>query len=561
MADLRLYAQNEGALYQGGSGNDTVQVNTGAISASTLQGLAGNDVIFLGNETDEVKIVVSGGAGSAAFGAAKAPNTTAGYTISGFFDTAGTISKSMTTASILTAGTTTAITLQALISTGISGIATSTVNGNAGNDSIFLGDQLRNFVGGFIAGGAGNDLVGTYNSGGATTGKINAELTASTLNGGEGNDTVFVNFSGDSAKDFVINGNAGNDSVVFSSVSAGARSALIGGGKGADTILASFMSGSGFTVNGGDGNDTITLDVNSAITNALIQGDTLNTHSGDDTITIGMDAGSAVTIQGLGGNDSIVISTASGGGANLVAGNAGNDTIFFSAGAAGANDISGWTVNGGAGNDSILLTAWTAAGLISSLFQGGAGDDTITLAAIAEGSAGASGTTIVGGAGADALTNSAAQAVGGDATFAYSAYSDSTLSNLDTVTFNTAAISANAVGGTYGSSNIRLSFGMGGITLASGAGAMNTQVSASGGFILWSGYSDNSLTSRVSAIDASYTSTGSLAVFTTDNTTRYVFVQGGATDTVIKLSDEVSLTAGSATLTVTGGTAVGLGAT
>ena len=141
MADLRLFGQNEGALYQGGSGNDTIQINTGAISASTLQGLAGNDVIFLGNETTTEKIIQSGGTGSA--GQSTAIFGTAGFTISGFYETAGAIiNGSITTSTILSAGQTTAITMQSLVTTGISGIATSTINGIAGNDSVFLGDQL-----------------------------------------------------------------------------------------------------------------------------------------------------------------------------------------------------------------------------------------------------------------------------------------------------------------------------------------------------------------------------------------------------------------------------------
>ena len=226
MADTRLYAQNEGALYQGGSGNDTVQVSTGALSASTLQGLAGNDLIYLGNETQREEVTVSGGQGTAGLSV----NTTAGYSISGVFETAGTlVAGAFTTATVLTAGTTTAFAYQSLVTTGISGLATSTINGNAGNDSVFLGDQLRAFGGVLVGGGKGNDMVGTYNSAAAITGKLNAEFTASTINGGEGNDTVWVNFSGGSAKDVVVNGNAGADSVVFSAASAGLRSGLIGG--------------------------------------------------------------------------------------------------------------------------------------------------------------------------------------------------------------------------------------------------------------------------------------------------------------------------------------------
>ena len=52
---------------------------------------------------------------------------------------------------------------------------------------------------------------------------------------------------------------------------------------------------------------------------------------------------------------------------------------------------------------------------------------------------------------------------------------------------------------------------MGLTTGVSGAGAVGA-VSASGGFVVWSGYSDNSLTARVSAINAGYTTTGDFAV-------------------------------------------------
>ena len=79
-------------------------------------------------------------------------------------------------------------------------------------------------------------------------------------------------------------------------------------------------------------------------------------------------------------------------------------------------------------------------------------------------------------------------------------------------------------------------------------------VSASGGFVVWSGYSDNSLTARVSAINAGYTTTGDYAVFTTDNTTRYLFVQGGTNDIVARLSDDNQLSAGNASIIRSGNT-------
>ena len=126
---------------------------------------------------------------------------------------------------------------------------------------------------------------------------------------------------------------------------------------------------------------------------------------------------------------------------------------------------------------------------------------------------------------------------------------------MDTITFNTAAISAG--GAAYVSSRVRIDITTGSVTLVSGAGASG-QISATGGYVVFSGYSDNSLTARVSAIDASFTTTGDAGVFTTDNTTRYLFVQGGTTDLVVRLSDEASLSAGKAGI-FKSGTTIGFG--
>ena len=127
---------------------------------------------------------------------------------------------------------------------------------------------------------------------------------------------------------------------------------------------------------------------------------------------------------------------------------------------------------------------------------------------------------------------------------------------MDTITFNTAAVSA---GTTFDSSRVRVNITTGSVTLATGVGdSANGQVSAKSGCIIFSGYFDNSLTARVSAIDAQYTTTGVAAVFTTNNTTRYLFVQGGTTDLVARLSDDDQLSAGLAGIFKSGNT-IGFG--
>ena len=153
-----------------------------------------------------------------------------------------------------------------------------------------------------------------------------------------------------------------------------------------------------------------------------------------------------------------------------------------------------------------------------------------------------------GGAGADSITVSAIGARWFCDIRLH--HQQSTLGSMDTLTFNTAAVSADADAG-FGSSQVLVDVSMG-LTTVSGAGAVG-QVSASGGLV-WSGYSDNSLTARVSAINAGYTTTGDYAVFTTDNTTRYLFVQGGTNDIVARLSDDNQLSAGNASIIRSGNT-------
>jgi len=571
MAKIKLYVSEGGSLNQGGSGKDSIYSETGAISTSTVQGQEGNDLIFFGNQTTSKTYTAAinpqgiYSAGKKLTAGASAGNAVLSY--SGLFVSANKIENAVTSTAIdwvSAGGYTAGLTVNTLQQSGISGIVGSTINGNAGNDSVFLGDQVRSAVNSFIGGGAGNDMVGTYNSGANTAGELNGILSSVTMNGGEGNDTVFVNFSGNSGKDIIINGNKGNDSVTFSSVSAGLNSGLVGGGQGTDTITLDIQGGYKFTVNGGDGADQMTLNMQGAASAGhtysagLIQGDTTNTQSGDDTILLTTNAFSNTTIQGFAGNDSIVISAASGGGKNLVAGNAGNDTIYIKSAGVQSGDLSAWTINGGAGNDSIQISAASAGALASSVFNGGQGKDTITLDManiLSAGAAVSKAVTINGGAGADLLTNNAWGSAGGSGSFAWSGYDASTLDAMDTIAFSTASVSA---GASFGSARAILRFAQGGLSLSTGTG--QSGVSAKSGHIVWSGYTDENLTARVASIDASFTTTGNFAVFTTDGTEKFLFVQGGTTDTVIKLPSVDALSAGGgAALHVDNSSAIGMG--
>ncbi|MDC3185813.1 calcium-binding protein [bacterium] len=547
MADLRFFVTQEGTLNLGGSGNDTVFNLTGLGSATSIKGVDGDDLIQLTNQTTAVTVeaelttVVSAGAGSAGL-------LNAVY--SGAYESAGTLAFGVKTAGqvSLSAGTPVASgTIQALAQTGIQTLRSTLIQGGQGNDSIYLGDQITTFDQTSVRGGAGNDVLGTYNSGANTAGDL-AHLSGSNFKGGAGNDTVFVTVSATSATDFKLAGNDGIDSVAYSGATHEANSGFLGGGAGNDTVAFAVVTASNTTLKGGVGDDTLNINIGTETNAGLI-----NAGTGADTVNITLGIVSSTSVYGASGTDSIVVSGITDNGSNIFDAGVGNDTIFFQS--AEVDTVSGASIVGGKGDDSILFQSMSAGSFQSGYIGGGAGNDTITLTDLqAMGSAGAVGATIKGGGGADSLTVSAVGAGGGSATFAYGAFAQSTLDSMDTLTFNTAAVSA---GTTFDSAQILLDLGMGITTGVSGAGAVG-QVSASGGFVVFSGYTDNSLTARVSAINAGYTTTGDYAVFTTDNTTRYLFVQGGTTDMVARLSNDDQLSAGLASIIRSGNT-IGFG--
>jgi hypothetical protein len=558
MADLRFFVSNEGTLNRGGSGNDTIFTLTGIQSADTIKGVDGNDLISFANQTtlvtEKTVIVASLSAGKNSAGGKL--NAIWG---GGAYESAGALANATFTAgqAVLSAGwdtdgnLTASGDVQSLQLTGVQTMNATLIQGGKGNDSIYLGDQLAAFNSNRIKAGDGNDILGTLNSGGATTGELK-QISGGALKGGAGNDTIYVNVSATSANAFRFAGGAGNDSVRFSGVTE-VSGALLGGGAGNDSVTFIGDSAKSTTINGGNGNDSLDFNVTTLSKKILVNG---GTDSGSDTIRLDLGVTSASTVDGGLGNDSIVVTGGNAdGGSNQYLAGGGKDTVFFES--AGASTISASTIEGGSGNDSINLEAIAAGSFKSALIKGGAGNDTITVTDHnALGSAGFAGSSIKGGGGADSITLSAVKS-GGSGTFVYTKYSESTLDATDTLTFATAAVSADA-NGAFASARILVDVAAGLNTGVSAQGALNGKVSASGGFVVFSGFSDNSLTARVSAIDAGFTTTGDFAVFTTNNTTRYLFVQGGTTDLVARLSDADALSAGQGTLVRSGNT-LGLG--
>lgn len=149
-----------------------------------------------------------------------------------------------------------------------------------------------------------------------------------------------------------VQGTTGPDSLQ------GQTGQTVNGGAGQDTLSVG-ENAAGVTLNGGAGNDTFALGGDDNSVNTTANGD-----GGNDTITAGINH-LDFTTDGGAGNDSIIVSSD---GESAISGGAGDDTIRF--------DGEGGTVAGGAGNDILDITSG-GAGDSAVTVTGGPGDDFI----------------------------------------------------------------------------------------------------------------------------------------------------------------------------------------
>jgi hypothetical protein len=547
MAKQKIFVAQEGALYQGGSGSDTIQNFTGRISANTIKGGAGSDLISFAHET--TAIVLSAGTLFSAGGGAKGSAGPAqmAVTYNGPSLSAGVVANSTKTILISAGGTAGNVTFESLRNTALLTAEGSFIQGGAGNDTVQFGDLLASVSGVTVEGGQGNDLIGSYNSGASTAGKFNTVFIGNNFRGAKGNDVINVDVSALSAAGFKLNGNSGNDTVIFSAstnVAVSGKSGEIYGGKGNDVINVTNSAGSfaDMTIGGGAGNDSVVLrQIANTFVSGLVALDASNAGTGKDTLTVDLNSWSGSTIQGYAGVDSIVLSAIDeDAGGNLIGVGRGNDIIEFGA---TTIELSGSTIQGGQGNDLIKNAGFLATDntqiFASSVIRMGAGADTLTLSADLE-TAGIAGLTVVGGAGADALT---VQNIGtaGSGTFAFESYSDSKIGSGDTILFQDANLAAQ--GATQNAVAINFTI-PDTVILASGSTtAVGNGVSGVSAVIAFSGLNEN-LTARVEALDKAFTTTGTVAFFTVQNNDEFIFVQGGASDLVVKINGGTVLSAG-----------------
>jgi Ca2+-binding RTX toxin-like protein len=286
---------------------------------------------------------------------------------------------------------------------GVSGTASGSVDGGAGDDVLAAGKGATTLLG-----GAGNDtLAALYNTasvnGGAGDDLIQLtgvhwtdDLRLTRLDGGDGNDVFeVVALPG---RHVAIDGGAGRNSLVMHGLDPAGADALVLRLDGvsdsqasavtnvqtvvapdhAATILGGAadetLSASG-SITGGGGNDTITsLGGASTLfggdgTDSIAGGagfDQVNGNLGDDTIV----GGSAVGDWLLGGQGADRIDASQSQGRNIINGNIGADTVT---GGSGAD-----TMRGGQGDDQITAGVgndWIAGDLGANMLTGGDGAD------------------------------------------------------------------------------------------------------------------------------------------------------------------------------------------
>jgi Ca2+-binding RTX toxin-like protein len=356
----------------GGAGNNNI---TGNALGNILSSRAGNDTL-------------NGGAGDDAFNPGRGADSIdggAGYdrlSIDNSTDTADTyISYTDATSSGTISG-------GSNHGTNFKNIEQLNLTTGAGNDSFFLAGAGSNI----INGGAGNDTlyIGNPSDTADITIVYTDAISGGTISGGSNNGTTFKNI-----EDFRFFTGSGNDSI---NITAATKDYYISvySRDGNDTIIGS-ATASYDILSGGNGNDSI---LGGAGNNTLYGGtgnDILNGGAGSDVLDPGTGADN---IDGGLGRDSLTIDnytdTAN---TTLVYSNATDGTII-----GGSNDgttfksIEHINLTTGSGNDNINIAA---TGDYCAYINAGAGDDTII------GSATGSYDNLYGGDGNDSIIDGA----------------------------------------------------------------------------------------------------------------------------------------------------------
>jgi len=508
-------------------------LNTSTITASTLQGNGGNDVLYFGAQ-------------------GYTANATATYTQKTGDGTGATFKVVLNGRDVTYTGSTAAatgslapvVTAKGVITAydAVRGISNSLFYGNAGNDSIMFGTSVATMTSVTVGAGAGNDIINfnTYVNSVYATGTASADLKSVFVEAGGGDDSVSLTLSAGKLESTTVQGSQGNDTIAIVNTAGATNSAFaVFGGGGNDSINVALSASQYTTVAGGGGSDTISYSADGGDTYGLVLGDTQNQstqYDGDDVIKLKfLGSASSFTVQGQGGNDVVNFDVAAlNGGNNLFQLGAGNDSITGTA-------FSADTIQGGAGNDTVAL-AGTFLGANGQIILGG-DNDALNFVNSTGGTATAGNFagTVFGGLGADRI-GSGWIAKTGDSqigmVFGYSSFADSTISAMDVI----------AVGGKNNSkASYQFNFVEGGLSRATfGTGG----ATATDGVVTFSSTFESALTARYDYLAANVTA-GGMALFRDGGNVNYLFIQGSsssAADTLIQIGTAGTASGGSVTL-------------
>lgn len=303
MANFLITSPN--SLAQGTDTTDLFVLNT-AVGA-TVYGNGGADQISAAGVINPTNGKFYGGAGgdSVYLTAGAANGAVAGFFLGNGADLMVASAATLANSTVIGGGANDTIDL-------IAGVFTDTnINGNAGSDRISASGST--FTRGFVAGGGDADRI-----------VLNAiaAADASTVNGGGGADVLTLsggNFSGGRIDADTLNDSQffGNDTVTLNTTLTGSFVQLGGGG---DRLVQNGAVGTGATIEGGAGLDSISLGTLVTTGNVFVGGG-----AGVDTIAVS--AGLAAvfgTIQGGGGADVINVSGAAGSAGAIMGGAAGD---------------------------------------------------------------------------------------------------------------------------------------------------------------------------------------------------------------------------------------------
>ena len=275
---------------------------------------------------------------------------------------------------------------------GVTTFTNAQIFGGGGADSVYLTAQPAGAAGAvasFFLGGGADQLVASgvtftnstvIGGGGSDTINIvSGTFTNGNINGNAENDLITA--SAVSFANTFIGGGAGLDTIVLQNILAGSTNTINGGG-GNDSILVSAAAGnnSAWRIDGDTTTDTTNFGFDTVTVNGIFTAGLYNLAGGADKFVQNAAIGTGSTVDGGGGLDSIFINSIAAGAGVRLLGGAGIDTITVS-GALAAGPSFG-TINGGAGVDIINVSAAAVQG---GQILGGAEGDFIGLGTISNG--------------------------------------------------------------------------------------------------------------------------------------------------------------------------------